>query len=135
MRPTVVQQLGQSVVAVGLTPTPLSSNPALQLAYIDSFIICVYSTAANSVFFGDGTVSITTGIEIPAGVSIQFAISNERQLYELQNPLLSMQAAMECDKVKGEEIPFVYWDMSQLFLVAAAATNAIVMPFKRAYVG
>lgn len=133
-RPTVVQQIGQAVVAVGLTPTPLSANPALQNAFIDSFLICVYTTAANSVFFGDSTVSITTGIEIPAGVTVQFSISNERQLYEVQNPLLKIAESMTCENQRGEEITFVYFDLSQLYLVAVAATNAIVMPFKRAYV-
>lgn len=134
MRPTVIQQVGQAVVAVGLTPTPLTANPSLTLAYIDSFLICVYSTAANSVFFGDSTVSITTGIEIPAGVTVQFSASNERQLYELQNPLIQMSEVLTCERQTAEEIPFVYFDLSQLFLVAAAATNVVVMPFKRAYV-
>jgi hypothetical protein len=134
IRPTVPQQVDNQVVAVGTAPTPLSSNPALTSAYIDAFLICLYTTAANSVFFGNGGVTITNGVEIPPGVSVQFAISNERELYELQTPLELAAAALTCQTVDHKLIPFVYWDLSQLFLVAAAATNVVVMPFKRAYV-
>lgn len=132
-RNTVIQQLNQKVIAVGLTPTPLS-DLALQSAYIDSFLLCLYSTAANSVFFGDATVTTTNGMEIPVGVTVQFAINNERPLYELQSPLLQVAGVAICDGVPPVDIPFVYWDLSQLFLIAAAATNVTIIPFKRAYV-
>lgn len=134
MRPTVPQQLNQAVIAVAVTPTPLSSNPALTLAYIDSFLLCVYTTAANSVFFGDQSVTTTNGMEIPAGVTVQFSISNERQLYELQLPLLPVASQIVCAAMPQSDIPFVYWDLSQLYLVAAAPTNVVIIPFKRAYV-
>jgi hypothetical protein len=134
MRPTVPQQLNQFVCSVGLTPTPISSNPALTSAYIDSLLICVYSTAANSVFFGDQTVTITNGMEIPPGVTVQFSISNERVLYELEMPILPAASKIVCAPMPETQIPFVYWDMSQLYLIAAAATNTVIIPFKRAYV-
>ena len=134
MRQTVVQQFSQAPITVAVTPTPLNSNPALQNAFIDSFLVCVYSTAANSIFLGDSTVTITTGMEIPPGTTIQLSISNERPLYELQYPLLNAAERIACEKIPPTDIPFVYWDLSQVYVIAAAPTSAIVIPFKRAYV-
>jgi len=134
MRPTVPQQLNQFVCAVATTPTPVNANPALTSAYIDTLLICVYSTAANSIFLGDANVTTTNGMEIPIGTTIQLAISNERVLDELTLPLLPVVSKVLCAAVPEVPIPFVYWDMSQIYLVAAAATNAVIIPFKRAYV-
>lgn len=133
MRPSVVQQFNPQVVAVQITPTPLSGLN-LNQAFIDSLIICVYSTAANSVFLGDQGVTTTTGIEIPAGVTIELEISNERPLYELQIPMTDMEAKIACQVVRPFDVPFVYWDLTQLYCIAAAPTNIIVTAVKRAWV-
>lgn len=133
VRPQVAQQFNTQVLAVQTTPTPLAGIQLTQ-AYIDNIIICVFSTAANSVFFGDQGVTTSTGIEIPAGVSVQFPISNERPLYELQNPILRMVAKVICDNVEGFQVPFVYWDLTQLYLIAAVATNVVIAAPKRAWV-
>lgn len=133
MRPVVVQPFNPQVLAVAITPTPLSSLQ-LQNAYIDSLLITVYSTAANSIFLGNQAVTVTNGIEIPAGVTISLEISNERPLYELQQPLNEIDAKVLCKNVKGFDVPFAYWDLTQMFLIAAAPTNAIITAIKRAWV-
>lgn len=133
-RPLVVQPFDPQLLAVQITPTPLS-GVQLQSAYIDSILLTVYSTAANSVFLGNGAVTVTTGIEIPAGVTIQLTISNERPLIELETPLLDLARKILCLNPKRTEVPFVYWDVTQLFVIAAAPTNMIVTAVKRAWVG
>ena len=132
-RDTVAQDFNPAPVAVTANPTPLS-GAAQQRSYIDSFLVCLYTTAANSVFLGGASVTTTTGIEIPAGVSIQFSLSNERPLYELSNALMLITDAVRCENIPGTTIPFVYWDMSQIFAIAAANTSLIVLPFKRMFV-
>lgn len=133
MRPLVVQPFTTQQLQVQVTPTPLSSLQLTQ-AYIDSLLITLYSTAANSVFLGDQGVTVTTGIEIPVGITIQLEISNERPLYELQNPLVKLAVKVLCAIEKPFEVPFVYWDLTQIYLIAAASTNVIITAFKRAWV-
>ena len=54
----------------------------------DAMIIDVYSTAANSVFFGFGSgVTITSGIEIQAGNPLILSPDNVREQWEIQKPL------------------------------------------------
>ena len=113
----VVQQFNQQTVSVLTTPTPLSSNPALTNTYIDSFVLSVYRTAANSVFFGDSNVTTTSGIELSPGSNTFFGITNDPVYYN-----------------NGTDYPFTYWDLSQVFLIAAVATSVILLPFKRSYV-
>jgi hypothetical protein len=132
-RQLLYQPFNPQVLAVQATPTPFSSLQ-LQQAYIDTILLTVYTTAANSVFFGDQSVTVTNGIEIPAGTTIQLSISNERPLYEIQNPLIAMVAKVLCIAVQPFEVPFIYWDVAQLYAVAAAPTNMIVTAVKRAWV-
>lgn len=133
-RNTVSQRLNQFVIPVLTTAVPLNTSAQYQSAFVDSFLLCVYSTAANSVFFGDSTVLTTTGMEIPTGVTVQFSVDNERPRYELQDPLLRMAAQATCQAVDAFGIPFIYWDLSQLFLIAAANTNVVCIPFARMFV-
>jgi hypothetical protein len=133
-RQTVIQPFTHTLLTVAVTPTPLDSNQNAQTSYIDSFLVCLFSTAANSVFLGDNTVTLTNGMEIPPGVTIQLSITNERPKYEVQYPVLDVAQALTCQRQEPVQIPFIYWDLSQLYLIAAAPTNVIVVPFRRPYV-
>lgn len=113
----VIQQFNQQTILVLTTATPLSSNPALTNTYIDSFVLNLYRTAANSVFFGDSNVTTTSGMELSPGSITNFGITNDPVYYN-----------------NGIAYPFTYWDLSQVFLIAAAPTTVIMIPFKRSYV-
>jgi len=132
-RPLVAQSFNTQVLVVGMTPTPLSSLQLTQ-AYIDSLILCLYSTAANSIFYGDQGVTTGTGLELPVGVTIELSISNARPAYELQDPLDAITTKVLCQSVKPFEVPFVYWDLTQLYAIAAAPTNIVIAAVKRAWV-
>src|SRR5262245_8885080 len=89
-RPIIKQEF--TTLSFTVTTSAASPNPALGLtSLIDSFVITVPSSAANSVFIGsDQGVTTTTGLEILAGTSQNFRISQDRQLYELQMVLIEI---------------------------------------------
>jgi hypothetical protein len=132
-RQLLYQPFSPQVLAVAITPTPLSGLQLTQ-AYIDSLLITNFSTSANSVWIGDSNVAVGTGVEIPVGVTIQLSISNERPLYEVQNPLLEMDEKISCASVQPTEIPFIYWDLTQIFAIVAVAQNCVVTALKRPWV-
>lgn len=134
-RPLVKQEATTFLLAVQVTPTPIAPQLGLT-SMIDSFIVTVPVAAANSVFLGfDAGVTITTGLELIAGTSSNFVIDHEgRQLYELQYPLMDIRNTGMCKNDPAEQIPLVVWDMSQVYLVAAAITNVTIGVFKAVYV-
>ena len=110
-------------------------QPIAQLgvnSMIDTIMFSLPTGAANSVFFGsDASVSITSGIEIaPGSPSILAIVHDGRQLYELQDPLIALQATAQCRDIDPRLIPFVVWDVSQIYLVAAANTTLAIGLFK-----
>jgi hypothetical protein len=126
-------------VTVGVVPAPV--NAALSLSSLISTIaFSVPTGAANSVFLGpDASVSITTGLEIPPGIVQQYRTNNERELIELESPLLSILFQVLCffgikNQVQGEEVPLVVWDLSQMYLVATAPTAMVVGTFKEIWI-
>lgn len=132
--------LKQEATAFAFTvPVAPAASPAPQYgltSLIDSFTITVPTTAANSVFLGfDGGVIVGTGIELLAGTTIEFRIEHDgRQIYELQN-LVRKLIQHQCGSAgEMEYIPFVCWDMSQIFLVAAAPTAVTMALFKAVYI-
>lgn len=132
-RDIVRQEFTTSLLAVGTVATPLSQSLTLQ-SRITSFAISVPTTAANSIFLGDGGVTITNGFEIPAGSSPVFLIENYKQPYELQGPLLGIQGMVESCEPEAGAIPFACWDPSQVYLIAAAATNVSIIFFKEMFI-
>lgn len=99
---------------------------------IDSFIICVPSTAANPIVLGDIGVTATApinGLEIRPGIPIRLACSNFRQLYEVQNPLLQ---AAGCPS--PEKIPVIAFNLSEWYVTATAQTDISGLLFPMAYV-
>lgn len=122
------------MVAVGTTPTPLNavSNKS-DLVY--SFVVSVDAGAANNIFIGDQGVTILNGIEVVAGAGpCQFFIEDERQMYELMKPLLDLTATMQCRQQEGVAIPYIVWDLNQIYAVAAAATNIRIAPLRAQFI-
>lgn len=134
-RPLVKQEATSFSLSVAVTPTPIAPQLGLT-SMIDSFIVTIPSTAANSVFMGfDAGVTTTTGLELLAGTSENFRIDQGgRQLYELQFPLMDLRNDKLCKTDPLEQIPYVVWDMSQVYLVAAAITVVTIAVFKAVYV-
>lgn len=130
-RPILAQRFTPFALLVGVTATPL--NTSWQQANIsglyDAFIISVPTAAANPVFLGDAAISavLNNGLEIPAGVPIMLSIDNERQLYEIQSPIVDPACAVP------ESIPFVTWNPSEIYLAAIAPTSIGVILFQAAY--
>jgi hypothetical protein len=130
------QKLSQDFFAfalnVGVTPTPI--NQAVQQATVDSLyttvVFSLRSTAANPVFIGGQNIDITkfNGMEIIPGTPIAWKINNERQLYELQGPVVDSL----CTAPDG--IPFAAWDVSRIFAVAVAPTVMGIILFKEPFI-
>jgi len=78
---------------------------------------------------GDSSVLVAAnnGLEVPAGVPIQLRITNERQIYEVQGPLVD---GFRC---APDAIPFIAWDITQIYLVAAVAHTVGVVLFQEAF--
>ena len=134
VRTVVPQPLTQFVVSVQVTPTPISTV-FTKADLIDSFTISVDAGAANNVFIGDQGVTITNGTEIVAGGGpVNYVIRNQWQQYELQYPLLTMLDNMQCGTEEPYAIPFVVWDLSQIYLVAVAITSVRISPFRSQFV-
>lgn len=132
-RPVIRQDFTTLLLTVGTVPTPL--NGAFDInSLITSFIIAVPSTAANSVFLGNGGVTITNGLELLAGTSPVFIIENYKQPYEMQGPLIKIEENLKQCEADVDALPFIVWDPSQIFLIAAAATNVSVAFFKEMFV-
>jgi len=133
-RPLVAQEFNTFGLTVNVAPAqPLGPMYSIT-SIIDSFYITVPASAANSVFIGGNPgVTITTGLEIIAGTTVGFIIQHDgRQMYEIQKPLLDIARTM-CNVELPEAIPFVVWDLSQIYVVATAATVISVAPFKAMY--
>ena len=130
-RPLIGQQFRTFSFAVGVTPLPIA--PDVDLTKLITTFVISNPIAGASVYFGNGGVSTTTGLEIQPGTAPVFEVAQTRQLYELQGPLLDINAAMQCRRMEAEPLPFVVWDMTQVFLVAAAATTVSIGLFPTMY--
>lgn len=132
IRQSLKQNFIPFALLVGVTPTPL--NMSWQQANLsglyDAFIISVPKAAANVVLLGDASVSsaLSNGLEIPQGVPIMLSIQNDRQLYEIQSPLVDAYCP-----ATPESIPFKCWDPANIFLTAVAPTTVGVILFPAPY--
>lgn len=136
-RDLIKQEATAFAFTVPVAPAaPLMPQAGLT-AYIDTFMITVPATAANSIWLGfDQGVIVGSGIELLASTTTLFKIDHDgRQVYEVQNLLIPINRAL-CGTpvVPREEIPFVVWDMSQIFVVATLATAISFAVFKAVYV-
>lgn len=119
-------------LAVQTTPTQLSTALSFTKAdLITTIVLSVDAGAANNVFIGGIGVTITTGLEIVRGAGpLEFVIENQNQHYELQEPALAIAETLQCSPNEPRQIPFIIWDLSQIYLIAAAVTNVRIAPFR-----
>ena len=130
-RPVIEQPFNPVIVAVGTNPVELDAQGSLT-KLIDSFVLNLYSTAANSIFLGGSTVTTTTGLEIVPGSLVLFRIDQVRKMYEITMPLRRIQDKLACDDALEnfqEQAPFTCFNLANIYAVAAAATNLTLMPF------
>lgn len=121
---------------VGVAPTLLST--AVQLTKMDlitSFLLSVDAGAANNIFVGGAGVTTTNGIEIVRGAGpVEFVIENQNQHYEIQDPVLRIAETLQCAPAEPRQIPFIVWDLNQMYAVAVANTNVRIMPFRSMFI-
>lgn len=100
---------------------------------IDTLLFCNDNSNTASAYFGGQNVTATVGasksngLEIRPGKSYVLNIQNERQLYELQGPLVDTTC------LQPEVLPFCAWDISNCFLIANATLQISVFLFKAPY--
>jgi hypothetical protein len=131
-RPLIVQQFRTFSFAVGIAALPI--EPTVDKSRLITSFIISNPIAGIAVFFGNQGVTTATGLEILPGTTPLFEIRQEgRQLYEIQGPLLDIDAGLQCRNIQPEAIPFVVWDPSNIFLVSTAATTVSVALFQAMY--
>lgn len=121
-------------ISVPNTPVPLSSQIQVP-SLITSIILSNPSSNANSVFMGDQNVTTLTGIEITVGSAPILSLAQERQLYEVQDPMLLAAQTLACQKTDAIQIPLVVFNPQKIFLIAGVAGPTIVacMMFRSVY--
>mgnify|MGYP001590970538 CR=1 FL=1 len=136
-RNVIAQDFSTFGFTVPVNAIPLSSvtgNISLG-SLISTIVFSVPITAANSVFLGsNAAVTITSGIEIPAGIPQQYRIVNERVLIELESIQKEQATAVMCRNVISDIVPFVAWDVNQVYLIATANTAMTVGLFKEMWI-
>lgn len=134
VRPILWQPFSSFNLSVQVTPTAIVANQN-KSDLIDSFLVSVDAGAANNIFIGDSAVTVTNGIEIVAGGGpVNFRIPNQPQQYDTQTPLIAIANTMQCQDNLAVPIPFIVWDLSQIFLVAAAITNVRIAAFRSQFI-
>lgn len=134
-RPTVYQPFNTFVVSVQITPTQIFPQQT-KADLIDSFTLSLDAGAANNVFIGDQGVTTANGLEIVAGGGpITFRIRNQWQQRQLQEPLIMIADTLTCPiRTQPDALPFIIWDLSQIFLVAIAITSVRGIAWRAQYV-
>ncbi len=129
-RPIVYQRALNYNISVGTTPTPLT-NGNMQC---ETIIIDVFSSAANSVFFGfSSSITTTSGIECRAGLPVTLSVDNVREQWETQRVLEAIAGMIAAqggyNGLGSYRAPRVVFDASDFFLVATATTSVSIMLF------
>jgi hypothetical protein len=140
MQPNLVRDIAFQpfttvVVAVQITPTPIW--PVQNKAdLVDSFVLSVDAGAANNVFVGDQGVTINSGIEVVRGTGpVNFIIHNQNMHYEIISYLADIAEILGCRQPNmPKTIPFIIWDLTQVYLVAAAITSVRVAIFRSQFI-
>lgn len=139
-RQRMPQEWGVINITVTTTPQVLS-NSLGPSSLITTIVLSVPTGQAQGVFLGPTSgVTITTGLEIPVGNPQEYAVINERELVEIESPLLGIWAAimgaLRCpiNVVQSDQVPIAAWDLTNMWLVAAANTTLNVGTFKEMWV-
>ncbi len=121
-RPVIKQNFYTSVVTVLGVPTALAQS-AQQSSISSLYVAIVLSLPAGGpvVLLGDQSVSIAmgNGITLPPGNPFTLSIQNQRQLYEIQAPLVDM------GRCSADAIPLVVFDPTSIYLVSAAPPTLV----------
>jgi hypothetical protein len=120
---------GPGLVGGGVTNLPQSIAPSLNYNnLIESFVIANPSVNTASIWWGDQSVFVNAGattaigIEIPPGAAQAFIVDETRQLYEVQNALMSIYEMAKCGPYPQPDlIPVVVWNPSNIFIVTNVA--------------
>jgi len=121
LRNPIVQQFTPFAILATATPTPLLAGiPSANRSSLYVTIAFSIIPSGNPAIIGDSSVSpaLSNGQWITPGVVTRWRIINERQLYEVQGPLVD---SFQC---VADAIPIVVWDLSAIFL--AASINQLV---------
>lgn len=131
---TLRAQVTQNIITFPLA-VPGSGNPQPISTVLDksklitSFIIS-NPLAGSSVYLGNAGVAATgptQGLEIQPGTAPNFRVNQEgRQLYELQTLVSMIVKQIGCVPPELEKIPFIVWDLTQIFLFSANAVGSTV---------
>jgi hypothetical protein len=134
MRPLLFQPIVSRVVVVGTTP--ISLDPTGNINQMVSTFVVSVPTGAVNCFIGDGNVTITTGLEIIAGGGpVEFSIEDDNpMLYEILDPLIKVAEILKCGALIPFQKPRTLWDLSQVYVVASAASTIAVNIFKTQFV-
>jgi hypothetical protein len=131
-RPLIVQQFRTFAFNVGVAALPI--EPTVDKTSLITTVVISNPIAGISVFWGNQGVTPTTGLEILPGTAPSFEIFQEgRQLYEIQGPLLDIDAGLQCRNIQPEAIPFVVWSPANMYLVSTAPTTVSIALFKAMY--
>src|ERR1700740_3207625 len=117
VRDIVFQDFNTFLLAVQITPTPISSV-FTKSDLIDSFVVSVPAAAANNVFIGNQSVTPTSGLELVAGGGpVLFRIRNQKIQYDLHSAIDPAASAIACNQqIPIQGIPFIVWDLRQICL-------------------
>lgn len=118
-----------SAKAIPLYPWGRGQQLTQQL--YDAFVISVPKAAANGIFLGDASIdpALVNGLEILPGIPIMLSIDNERQLYEIQSPIVDGDPVCRTP----EAIPFVSWNLTTIYVRAVANVRVGVIIFQAAF--
>lgn len=113
----------------GVAPaTPISATLD-KSKLITSFVVS-NPVAGSSVYMGFSpgisNAGANQGLEIPPGTAPNFKITQERQVYELQELSALIARLINCQFPELEKIPFKVWDLTQIFLFSANAAGSQV---------
>jgi hypothetical protein len=105
---------------------------------ITTFVISNPAASGGSVYIGNQGVTDPTGVnpgfEVQAGTAPAFKELQEgRQLYELQLILADIAKALKCTNIQLQKIPFVVFDMSQIFAFSTVNLTFTVITFPTMY--
>lgn len=138
-RPQVVQQLISFPLTVPGAGQAIQISQTLTKKDLITTFGVSNPTAGSSVYIGNAGVSaagVNQGFEIPAGTAPYFrTFQEDRQLYEIQALLVSLLRGLKCAQPDVEKIPFICWDLSQLYLFSAnaAGSQVTIVAFPQAY--
>ena len=141
---TLRPQVAQDVITFGLTAPGVGQAIQLSSTLDKTRLITAFTIsnplAGSSVYLGNQGVNATPGptqgLEIAAGTAPTFRISQEdRQLYELQVLMGQIAEALRCATPQMEKIPFIVWDLTQLYLFSGnvAGSGVTIAAFPAMY--